>query len=404
MMLLYNFAVSLYHGLISMAATWNRKASQFTTGRKESRVDLKRYASLQHERTYWFHCASLREFEQAGPLIEYLKKSDPGITIALSFFSPSGYLVRKNYAYAEIVFYLPRDSQKNAGEVLKLLSPQKIFFIKYEFWLNYIDAISKAGIPLYLISALFRKDQVFFKWYGPAFRTALSKFTKIFCQDEASQLLLSGLGIKGFVTGDTRFDRVLENRAHPLEEPLIKVFKQNKNLVIIGSSWEEEERIAFEAFDPGLNFKILLAPHDPTRNIIIPERFKAVRFSIADEESAKRSDVLILDSVGRLSSIFGYADLAIIGGGFRGALHNILEPAAFSVPVLFGPDTAKQPEALALCTGGGGIIINNAADLKKFIHDLEADPERLQRMGELAYEYVKAHAGATLKIVKEIQN
>ncbi len=403
-MLIYNFGVRVLHFFIRLFSLFNPKAKLFTEGRKESFPKLESYYSRRsrNEILYWFHCASLGEFEQARPLIEKIKETQPEIKIAVSFYSPSGYEIQKNYAMADLVFYLPEALPAKVAIVLNLLEPKKIFFIKYEFWLNYIIGAHNLGIPVILVSAIFRPSQVFFKWYGKLFFNVLDKYNKIFVQDESSFRLLKKYGISSTISGDTRFDRVLANKEKARTNNLIELFAGNKKIIVLGSSWEKEEELIFNIYDPLLNYKIIIAPHEISRAVVIPHGIASIRYSMASVDNIGSIKVLVIDNIGMLSSLYQYASLALVGGGYRGALHNILEAAVFGIPVLYGPQTQKHPEAEALQVAGGGLIIPNEEDFKAMIHDLFTNELLRKGMGEKAYAFIKNNAGATEKIISEI--
>jgi 3-deoxy-D-manno-octulosonic-acid transferase len=403
-MLIYNIGLRLLHFLIVVYSAFNAKAKLFVEGRKDSFRKLNEYhqAKQGNEMLYWFHCASLGEFEQARPLIEKIKNTQSETKIAISFFSPSGYEIQKNYALADLVFYLPMATKANADEVLRLLHPNKIFFIKYEFWLHYIMQAHRHNIPVFLVSALFRTNQIFFQWYGKLFYNILDKYAEIFVQDEASFNLLKENNIKSVITGDTRFDRVLANKAKAQKNTIIESFAGNKKIIVLGSSWQPEEELIFNTYDPMLNYKIIIAPHDIKRNIAIPDSITSMRYSMAKEGNIADKEVLIIDNIGMLSTLYNYASLAFVGGGYRGSLHNILEAAVFGIPVLYGPQTQKHPEAEALQAAGGGMIIQNEAHLKTILHDLFTNETLRINMGADAFRYIESNSGATQKIISSI--
>jgi 3-deoxy-D-manno-octulosonic-acid transferase len=401
-MFVYNLCVRIFHAIVSLAGIAHEKARLFTEGRKRSKALLREYASQKHEHTWWFHCASLGEFEQARPLMEYFKKNDPSIKIALSFFSPSGFEVRKNYAYAEIVFYLPADTPPNASFVLDALKPERIFFIKYEFWLNYIQQAYEKKFHIYLVSALFRPDQIFFRWYGGIFRRGLRSYKKIFVQDAGSATLAESIGVRTVISGDTRFDRVMENRSAAQRDDILEAFKDGKKLLIIGSSWPEEEKMIFSFYKPSAGYKLIIAPHDISRKIDPGDDTRWAYYTNASKVNLINIDILILDTMGKLSTAYQYADMAMVGGGFRNALHNILEPAAFGIPVIYGPQTDKHPEGRDLTEHGGGFMIAGATELEKIINRLNTDDIFRKLAGEKAFAYIKNGSGATMTIVNEM--
>ena len=403
-MLLYNLSVRFFHFLARAYSNFNLKAKYFIQGREESFSKLQSYHQnkSENEQVYWFHCASLGEFEQARPLMEALKNTGTGCRIALSFFSPSGYQIQKNYDLADLVFYLPMDTRANAEELLRLLEPKKIFFIKYEFWLNYLTAASKKNIPLYLVSALFRPGHIFFKWYGKIFLNILPLYSKIFVQDQASSDLLKKFNVSSTIAGDTRFDRVLENKSKAKKNLLIESFAGTEKIIVLGSSWPEEEELIFKAYDKLLNYKIIIAPHDISRQIAVPPALSSIRYSALNQDNMHGKDVLIIDNIGMLATLYHYASLAFVGGGYRGSLHNILEAAVFGIPVIYGPQTQKHPEAEALQEAGGGIIIQDPEHLKLIIKRFLNDEPHRMKVGIDAGRFIENNSGATQKILSEI--
>ena len=403
-MLIYNLVLRFFHACIYLYSFINRKANLFVSGRQQS---LKKLVLFQQQRNsehplYWFHCASLGEFEQARPLIESLKLSQPKLQIAISFFSPSGYEIQHKYAQADVVFYLPMATPRNSQRVIKLLNPNKIFFIKYEFWLNYINAAYNSKIPVYLVSALFNSKQIFFRWYGTLFFNILKKYKKIFVQDESSQLLLKQHGISSIVSGDTRFDRVLANKEKATSNKLIEDFTEGKKLIVLGSSWPKEEEYMLNNYDSTLNYKIIIAPHDIQRNLLLKGSIPFIKYSEANTDNILGKQLLIIDNIGMLSSLYSYANIAFVGGGFRGSLHNILEAAVFGIPVIYGSETQKHPEGEHLEAAGGGIKIEGDIQLRETIKVLLTDESISKKMGYNAEQFIIRNSGATLKILSEI--
>lgn len=403
-MILYNLGIFLLHWGIGIAAIFNKKAALFVNGRKESKRSLKNFSqNIQPNSTlYWFHCASLGEFEQARPLMEAIRVTQPEIKFVVSFFSPSGYEIQKNYALADLVFYLPAATASNAAMVLDYVKPQKVFFIKYEFWIHYIQSAYHRNIPVYLVSALFNPNQIFFKWYGGIYLKLLPLYKCIFVQDEASITLLKKYGIGSELSGDTRFDRVLANKVKARDFDIIQAFISNQKVLVLGSSWHDEERLLFKAVDDNLSFKIIIAPHDITRTINVPSHFSCIRFSEATVENIAQTQVLIIDNIGMLASLYRCAYVALVGGGFRGSLHNILEAAVYGMPVLYGYQTDKHPEAEQLVEAGGGIIFHNETELKTQLQLLFKDESMREKMGKSASRFIENNAGATAKILAKI--
>lgn len=353
----------------------------------------------------WIHCASLGEFEQGRPIIESLKKQNPSLKILLTFFSPSGYEVRKNYAYADYIFYLPWDTARNAKEFINITTPSLAIFIKYEFWHNYTCELKKNGIPIISASSIFRPDQIFFKWYGSFFRSILKKFTHFFVQTQQSIELLRQIEItQTTLAGDTRFDRVFEVTQQATEIEIARTFKANEKTMVVGSLWPED----LEALAPLINeyrqsLKFILAPHE------ISERFitqieqslnvKTIRYSQATE-NLEAYTVLIIDNIGMLSKLYRYGEFAYIGGAFGTGLHNILEAACYGVPIFFGnKNYQKFQEANELIMRGGAFAIGDYTDLKRNFELLINRPESFLLACEVTQSYVKENLGATTKIV-----
>lgn len=360
----------------------------------------------------WFHAASLGEFEQGRPLMEKIKADHPEYKILLTFFSPSGYEVRKNYNGADVICYLPFDTPYRVKKFLKLARPSMAVFIKYEFWGNYLKELKNNGIPVYIISAIFRPDQLFFQWYGKSYRQMLDNFTHLFVQDERSRKLLEDFGIrKVSVTGDTRFDRVLDIHKQAREISLVEKFvsgtkaKQPITLVA-GSSWPQDEEILIPYFHAHPEMKLIIAPHEIHREhlIAIESMLKrpSIRLSEAHEEDLSTKDCLIVDSFGLLSSIYRYGQIAYIGGGFGAGIHNTLEAAVYGIPVVFGPKYYKFKEAKDLIAVGGGFSVSDAAVFRARMDELLNDRQRLESAGKAAGDFVYQQAGATEQILKKL--
>ena len=359
----------------------------------------------------WFHAASLGEFEQGRPLMEQLRREHPEYKILLTFFSPSGYEVRKNYEGADIICYLPLDTITNARRFLRIIRPVKAYFIKYEFWYNYLHILKHRQVPVYSVSSIFRPDQVFFKWYGKQYSRVLKCFTHFFVQNEVSKELLAKLGITCVtVTGDTRFDRVLQIKEAAKQLPIVEAFVKDAPLVFVaGSSWPPDEEIFIKYFNEHKNWKLIIAPHvigeDHLKQIekLLEDR-KVVRYSEYSEnseysEKLKNAEVLIINCFGLLSSIYRYATVTYVGGGFGVSIHNTLEAAVWGVPVFFGPNNQKFQEAQELKACDGGIEINGYDDFVCQMNELVAHPEELAKRGKAAGDYVMSRAGATKVIL-----
>lgn len=352
MKFIYDLSIHVYNWLIALAKLGgNKKAAFISEGRKATFSKIAAFKKSSTDAIALFHCASLGEFEQARPVIEAWKLQHPAYKIAVSFYSPSGYEVRKNYTQADLIIYLPADTKKEAQEFIHMLSPAIVFIVKYEFWLNLLDAIADKKIPLFLISGVFREKLLFFRRGGGFMRKRLHAFSHFFLQDYASGELLTSIGFKNWsVTGDTRFDRVQQTASTAKQLPEIEIFKQQKPLLVIGSAWQADMHILIpfiNAFDKEL--KIIFAPHEihskeieETRNKLTK---KSMLYSAFNNEQAIHADVLVIDNIGMLSSIYAYADYAYVGGAFGSGLHNILEPAVFGAPIFFGPKIQRFPEA-----------------------------------------------------------
>jgi len=406
MLFIYQISIQIYFIAIKIASLFNPKAKQWIDGRKNIFYQLNK--TIQpNDNIYWFHCASLGEFEQGKPIIDEIKAKHEDIKIQVTFFSPSGYELRKSYKNADYIFYLPLDTKKNAQQFLKTVRPTKAFFIKYEFWYNYLFELKNNKIPTYLISGSFRKDQAFFKFYGTLNKKMLCYFSHFFLQTETSKLLLESIGFNNTtVTGDTRIDRVYENSLNPNNVTLIKSFKGNKSIIALGSSWPKEEEIITEFIHASKkNYKYIIAPHD-----ISTEHIKKIKtllktdfilYSEANSENIKSVTTLIIDNVGLLSNIYQYTDIAFIGGGFTGALHNILEPASFGNTLLFGPKHHKFHEAEDLLKLQAAFVIKDTDDLHGVINHLEVD-NTLKEAQNAASKYIKEGIGATQLILKKL--
>jgi 3-deoxy-D-manno-octulosonic-acid transferase len=406
MRVLYNVGILIFSVLAHLAALFDSRASQWVKGRKNWAEKIADKISPQ-DRIVWIHCASLGEFEQGRPIIEAIKRDMPDFKIILTFFSPSGYEIRKNYDNADFISYLPLDTPANAYRFIGLVNPEFVIFVKYEFWNNYISALYKNRIPLYLVSGIFRPGQHFFRWYGSFFREMLRKFEKIFVQDQRSFDLLSGIGIeKVILAGDTRFDRVVQIAGTAKNIYRIEQFRGNEKLFLAGSSWRQDEEIIAEYINSyPMRMKWIFAPHEVDRsNIERLEKLlmvKYVRFSEFNELSAD-ARVLIIDNIGMLSSAYRYAYIAAIGGGFGKGIHNILEPACWGIPVVFGPNFKKFREAVGLIDKGGAKSFLTFGEFKKILDLWLSDESLYKKSADVAMEYVKGNTGATKIILKEI--
>ncbi|MBP6334270.1 MAG: 3-deoxy-D-manno-octulosonic acid transferase [Bacteroidia bacterium] len=415
MRFLYSSGLYLYYAFIQLGAWFgSKKASLWITGRKNWREQLESQLKNRQGKVYWFHCSSLGEFEQGRPLIEAIKKEYPDCYILLSFFSPSGYEVRKNYPLADYICYLPIDSPSNASRFINLVKPTKVFFIKYDYWYYYLKALKENKIPVYVVSGIFRKSQHFFKWYGSFFRKMLRYVSHFFVQDQDSIELLKSIGIKSYtLSGDTRFDRVLENSKDTKKDLLLEEFSKDASVLICGSTWSADENIILRLSGslPLLSFKIIIAPHEidieKINNLLkrIREKYNQneVRlYSQSNTEEIKNAQILVLDTMGHLSSAYKYGDIAYVGGGFGKGIHNTLEPAAHGLPVIFGPKHEKFREASALIQSGAGFIVQSEIELKEIVERLLTEKALLEEAGQSASKYVQINAGATSIIMRSL--
>jgi 3-deoxy-D-manno-octulosonic-acid transferase len=409
-MFLYNLGIYAFQIGLKVASLFNPKAKLWIDGRKQWKENLKhKVETLQLEQAIWFHCASLGEFEQGRPVLEQLKHGHPNQKIVLTFFSPSGYEVQKNYLLADLVMYLPMDTPSNAYYFLDVLKPKLSVFVKYEFWLNYLFALDKKQIPTFLISTVIKKHQSFFKWYGGNFRKALATYKTIFTQDTESLVLLESLGIKtGQLAGDTRFDRVLQICSSPKQLKEIEQFSKDSFVIIAGSSWQKDEELLIESYislkAKHANIKLIIAPHEIDHHNI--ERLKKllskhhIDFHLySDNESNYMHSVLVINAIGFLSSVYQYGSVAFIGGGFDNGIHNILEPTVFGLPVLFGPNYKKFNEAFDVIKLKVGFVMLNSDELSKQLNIFAEDKTLLNETSLLAENYVRSHVGATQKII-----
>jgi 3-deoxy-D-manno-octulosonic-acid transferase len=402
---LYNIIISIYAMLIRLASPFNKKARQWVNGRKGWQEDLKK-AFTAKGNVIWVHCASLGEFEQGRPVIEMLKEKMPAKSILVTFFSPSGYEVMKKWPVADHICYLPADTPSNAARFIEIVKPEIVIIIKYEFWNNFITGIHNRNIPLYLVSATFRPGQYFFRWYGGFFREQLKKFNKIFVQDNDSLILLGSIGIGNVsVSGDTRFDRVAQIADSSREIAIIEEFTGNEKIFLAGSSWPADEEIiaGYINENPG-RMKWIFAPHeiDPgnIKRLESLLRVKSVRYSNPANDGDAR--VLIIDNIGLLSSAYRYAYVAEVGGGFGKGIHNILEPACWGVPVLFGPDHNKFREAIELLEGGGAFTFRSRAEFDTVLDKLLDDAEFYANAAATSKKYISVNKGATSKVIDDI--
>lgn len=407
---MYNLGIGLYAFFVRLIAPFHRKAKLMLRGQRETYRILRE--KIDKNADYiWFHVASLGEFEQARPMIEAVKRAFPHDKILLSFFSPSGYEVCKNYPLADVVCYLPFDKRRNVHQFLDLAKPKITIFVKYEFWYNFIYALYRQKTPVYLISSVFRPNQLFFKKYAGSYAKILRYYNHIFVQDDTSKTILAQNGIRNVtVTGDTRIDRVIEIREKAKPLPLVEAFLSKKaaDLVFIaGSSWAADEAIFIDYFNTHPRLKLIIAPHEIHASHLEEIETKlqrpSIRYSVANEENIHEKDCLIVDCFGLLSSIYRYADIAYIGGGFGVGIHNLPEAAVYGIPVIFGPNYHKFREAHGLITAGGGFSICNKTEFEAKMNDFLQSRQTINEAGEKSRAYIHNNAGATHKIMKKIK-
>ena len=395
---MYSLAIYIYMLCAGVVSLFNRKARLLIRGHRDTWRILR--SQIGNGRYVWFHAASLGEFEQGRPLMERLRREHPEKRILLTFFSPSGYEVRKNYEGADVVCYLPFDTPLNARKFVRLAKPEMAFFIKYEFWRNYIDVLYHQEIPVYSVSSIFRENQIFFRPYGYKYARVLRRITHLFVQNEASRELLKRLGVTQVsVVGDTRFDRVIDIRRQARELPVAEAATRQGHVIVAGSTWPPDEDILIPYFNSHPDCRLILAPHvvseDHLREIEQKLQRPALRYSQATPESAAKADCLLIDGYGLLSSIYRYATVAYVGGGFGVGIHNVPEAAVYGVPVFFGPNNRKFREARELIEAGGCFEIHSADDFNRQADRLFADAQALTQAGQAAGRYISNNAGAT---------
>lgn len=419
--MIYNIVIYFVLWGIAIASLFNEKVRKMWRGEREAFKILKQKVD-PNAKYIWFHAASLGEFEQGRPLMERIRKDYPQYKILLTFYSPSGYEVRKNYEGADIICYMPVDTRLNAIRFLRLVRPVMAFFIKYEFWSNFLHILKHRNIPTYSVSSIFREDQVFFKWYGRSYAGVLKCFTRFFVQNEESKRLLEGIGITAVdVVGDTRFDRVLQIKEAAKQLPICEAFRtgvassqsadvphHDFKVFVAGSSWPPDENIFIPFFNEHKDWRLLIAPH-----VIAEEHLKlilslikgkkVVRYTQTTPEEAAEADVLIIDCFGLLSSMYNYGDVAYIGGGFGVGIHNTLEAAVWNMPVIFGPNNKKFQEAQGLLKSGGGFEINTYEDFSGLMSSLMDDETFLKQAGDKAGAFVAHLAGATDKVLASVK-
>ena len=405
---MYNIIIYLYLLGVAIASLFSKKVKKMWEGERKA-IDILKEEVDPNAKYIWFHAASLGEFEQGRPLIESIRKDYPEYKILLTFFSPSGYEVRKDYEGADIICYLPLDTIRNARRFLRAVRPVMAFFIKYEFWYNYMHILKHRNIPAYSVSSIFRPDQVFFKWYGRQYRTVLKCFTHFFVQNNESKELLGKLGITEVdVVGDTRFDRVLQIKEASKHLPIVESFTKNaKKVFVAGSSWQPDEDIFLKYFNDKKDWKLIIAPHvigeDHLKQILNHvEGRKVVRYTQATIDNVADAEILIIDCFGLLSSIYNYGTVSYVGGGFGVGIHNVLEAAVWDIPVIFGPNNKHFQEAQGLMKANGGFEITDYDSFCEFMSKFENGDEFLKNSGESAGRFVMSLSGASKKVISYI--
>lgn len=406
-MWLYNIAIFLYGWIIRLAALKNRKAQYWVRGRKGLLDRLQQ--TIRHDAPIvWIHAASLGEFEQGRPIIEAIRKNHPSYQILLTFFSPSGYEIRKNYEGADYICYLPLDTPQNARRFLEIVQPEIAIFVKYEFWLNLLAALRRRKIRTYVVSAIFRRNSIFFRFYGGMWRKALETFEVMFVQNNESKQLLGELGFDNvLIAGDTRFDRVAAIAAQAKQIPLIERFKGDRPLFIAGSTWGPDEELIIRLMNDNPSIRFVVAPHEMDQSriehLMTQTHGGAVRYTACNEDTdLNDTQLLVLDTMGMLSSVYGYASWGYIGGGFGVGIHNTLEAATFGLPIAFGPAYQKFKEACDLVSLGAACSITDYKALKAWFEPLRDDAALRNKTGKIAKSYTQRHQGATKLILSTI--
>jgi 3-deoxy-D-manno-octulosonic-acid transferase len=399
----------LFYLLLLPVAVMNNKARLWVTGRIKWRMKLGLW-NHKGSPTFWFHAASLGEFEQGLPVMEEIKQLIPGCRILLTFFSPSGYEIRKNYTNADLVCYLPLDTRNNARDFINLAKPDAVFFIKYEFWYFYLNELQRKGVPAYLISGIFRPDQIFFRFYGKWFSNQLRTFRHLFLQDKASSDLLTGIGIKNItIAGDTRFDRVKAIAANARSIEIARAFSEGRKCIVAGSTWPADEMmLARYINESGPETRFIIAPHEieteHINRLTSLIRKDSILFSEASVDLVIHKQVLIINNIGMLSSLYQYGYLAYIGGGFGKGIHNTLEAAVFGIPVIFGPNFRKFREAGEMVTAGCAFSVGSSSELKDIMNRLINMPEFYSKSSSQARNYTTNNTGATDRILQQLKN
>lgn len=407
MIVLYSVLLRIYFILVLVASISNEKAKKWIRGRRGIFKKL-RTQIPQGENIVWFHCASLGEFEQGRPVIEAYRKKYPSHKILLTFFSPSGYEIRKNYEGADYIYYLPLDTYYNAKRFINIVKPQAAIFVKYEFWYFYLQALRRNSIPTYVISAIFRPNQAFFRWYGGMFRKMLKGYKQLFVQNQSSSDLLSTIGVSNVtISGDTRFDRVAAIAENVKQLPIVESFVGDSFALIAGSTWPDDEQLLAQLVNEVSDLKIVIAPHEIGESHIQEilgrlEGKNVIRYTQADAISVQDAQVLIVDTIGILSSVYRFGKIAYIGGGFGVGIHNTLEAATFGLPIVFGPNYQKFQEAKDLVALGGAFSIQNYNQLNEVICRLMKNTLTLDGASQVSGRYIAENVGATAKIMQHL--
>lgn len=404
---MYNILIYLYLAGVAIYSLFDEKVRKMWRGERAA-FDVLRQSVIPGADYIWFHAASLGEFEQGRPLMEALRRDHPEYKILLTFFSPSGYEVRKNYEGADIICYLPLDTPINAIRFLRLVRPVKAFFIKYEFWYNYLHILRHRGIPVYSVSSIFRPSQVFFRWYGHEYAHVLRCVTHFFVQNEESQRLLEGIGLRNAtVVGDTRFDRVLQIKSAARQLPIAEAFSKGHKVFVAGSSWPPDEEVFIKYFNNHPDWRLIIAPHvigdDHLRQIHSLLNMPTVHYTDTTPEEAAEARCLIINCFGLLSSIYQYGQVAYVGGGFGVGIHNVLEAAVWDMPVIFGPNNKRFQEAQGLLASGGGFEIDSYETFDELMEHLDTDANKLLQASQAAGTFVKGQAGATAKVLEAVK-
>lgn len=409
MLCFYNIIIIIASFLLKIVAIFSPKIKLFVDGRKAVFEILSNKINPD-EKTIWFHAASLGEYEQGLPVIEKIKIKYPNHKIVLTFFSPSGFEIRKNNKVADVTVYLPLDTKSNAKKFLEIVHPEMVIFIKYEFWPNYLNELKKFQIKTYLISGIFREKQVFFKWYGNFYRNALKSFEYFFVQNESSKILLQSIGFNNVkISGDTRFDRVISILELDNSLDYIKDFKNKITTIVIGSSWTKDENLIINYINQcSNNVKFIIAPHnikpDEIQKLNNSISKSVILFSEKEDHNLSKFNVFIIDTIGILTKIYSYADIAYVGGGFGNpGVHNILEPATFGVPIIIGPNYSHFAEAIALVHQGGCISISNQKELNEVFDNLISNEDFRREKGHICSTFVDMNKGATNIILNYIK-